>query len=120
MFIILYLIFSLFNVDLIDQLEKCESGSNNMAINLVDRNGKSSYGSFQFQLSSWIFYLNKYKLYDTTGWEEVDYLNNIFDREMQKNIVIKMFEDPQVNLWNEFPICSQKLHLFKNYYVKKI
>ncbi len=100
---------------LIRELSFCESGNNNLALNKIDKNGLSSKGTWQFQDKSWRYYIKKYDLWNWKEWEEADFENNVWDGEYQRVVVRKMFIDKDVDLRQEFPDCSKKLKLKKNY-----
>jgi hypothetical protein len=95
----------------IDQLATCESSNNPNALNPKDSNGLPSMGLFQFQSKSWKYFVDKYKLWNTSNWSGTDYANTIYNSNMQLSIVQKMFVDPTVNLHQQFPTCSKKLQL---------
>ena len=103
---------------LIDQLGICESGNNQLAINPVDKDGTPSCGRFQFKRLTWKYYIIKYNLFGWQNWEAEDFENALWSGDVQKIVVEKMFVDPDVNLLWEFPDCSKKLNLEKNYAFK--
>ena len=100
---------------LIYKLADCESKGNPLALNKVDKNGLSSKGFWQFQDKTWRYYIQKYNLWNWQEWDEADYENAIWDANYQKVVVDKMFVDKDINLQKEFPTCSKKLKLEKNY-----
>ena len=93
----------------------CESGGDALALNPADVNGKPSKGLFQFQDLSWKKYVVRYGLWPWRLWEPEDWENAVWSDYHQTEIVKRMFVDRQVNLKNEFPFCSRKLGLKKNY-----
>jgi len=99
----------------INALAVCESGNNQSAINPVDKDGTSSNGLFQFKRTTWKNYITKYNLFSWQAFEEEDFENALWDGYAQRIVVEKMFKDPEVNLWWEFPDCSQQLNLQKTY-----
>ena len=100
---------------LMEKLALCESGNDPKKINPKDTNGKASFGKYQFQLSTWKQYILKYELFGSENWDSADFENNIWDGELQDEVIVKMFFDPNVNLRNEFPACSKKLKLKNTY-----
>ena len=100
---------------LIESLAVCESGGNNIAVNPNDLDNTPSYSTFQWKPSTWSLYVKRYKLWNSEEWDEADLVNAMWDTQYQKEIVKKMFTDPRVDLRREFPGCSKKLGLKKNY-----
>lgn len=96
-------------------LGQCESHGDPAAVNPIDRDGTPSNGKYQFKRGTWRAYVLKYKLWGSDQWEPADFENTLFSGYHQDYVVRLMFTDPQVNLQWEFPACSKKLGLPKNY-----
>ena len=93
------------------KLRDCESGNSQLALNKIDKNGKSSKGLYQFQNKTWKHYVQKYDLWNWREWEDADYENNIWDGQYQERVVRNMLNDKEVVWSSEFPSCVKKLGL---------
>lgn len=93
------------------KLRNCESGDNPLAINKVDKNGRSSKGLYQFQNKTWRSYIEKYDLWNWQEWEEADFENAIWDGWYQEVVIRKMLNDKEVIFKQEFPDCVKRLGL---------
>ena len=81
-------------------LETCESNGNERAINPMDTDGTESVGLYQFKYSTWKHYLKKYGM---------DSQTSIWEGKLQRQVVRRMVDDPDVRWGNEFPSCVKKL-----------
>lgn len=81
----------------IQKIEICESSGNPGAINIIDVDGTSSYGLYQFKPGTFAMYLKRYGL---TG--------DIMDGAAQRAVFAKMIDDPKVRWETEFPDCVRK------------
>ena len=95
---------------LVDKMAVCESTDNPLAVNLVDRDGTSSFGRFQFKPQTLKYYAEKYNLADISAWEKEDIMNWIYDGNFQEQIFRKMLYDKDIIWKQEFPTC------FRRYY----
>ncbi len=87
----------------IGALQWGESNGIKTALNPKDRNGKRSVGCYQFQDDTFRLYVEKYQLLDIKNLDESDWLNWIWDCDLQTEIVKRMLGDNDVNWRNEFP-----------------
>lgn len=94
----------------IHNLEMCESGGNNNAVNWYDKDGTASYYAFQFKPGTFRMYAERYKLINKgKSHDEIMQLLKRYD--LQKSIVEQMVDDPRVKWRNEFPDCVRKYGL---------
>lgn len=93
------------------KLRNCESGNNSLALNKVDKNGRSSKSLYQFQDKTWRHYIQKYDLWNWREWDNADYENAIWDGWYQEMVIRKMLNDKNVNFKTEFPTCIKRLGL---------
>ena len=100
---------------LVDTMAICESTDNPLAVNLVDRDGTSSFGRFQFKPKTLRHYADKYRLADVSAWDEADTMNWIYDGEFQEQIFRKMLYDKGVVWTQEFPVCFAR---YKDLFIK--
>lgn len=85
-------------------LEWCESRGNREAINGRDVDGTPSYYSLQFKPGTFLGYGVKYGLIpEGTSIAEVMLLMEDYD--LTRAILWQMFDDEDVNWYNEFPDC---------------
>lgn len=87
-------------------LEWCESSGRYDAINEEDLDGTPSYGAYQFKPATFYKYVERY------GIEVVRHQSDLYtfmNYEAQKEIVLRMMDDPKVRWENEFPWCVKKL-----------
>lgn len=89
---------------LLADLSFCESG-NRDDIKILDVNGKYSYGLFQWQEQSWIFYSKKYGLFPFA--EDQEMMNFIYDRNYQTKLTRLVLQEP--NGWLNWKNCFLKL-----------
>lgn len=86
----------------IDALRACESSGNDSAVNVVDRDGTSSYGRFQFKPGTFYGFSKHYGLPLDTSY---------LDGEQQEDIVRHMINDPAMTdhelKYRQFPDCIQ-------------
>ena len=102
--------------ELIDKLMMCESGGNQNALNPADTDGTPSNGLFQFKRTTWKYYVKKYDMFEWQNFDEADWENTMWSGDLQREVVERMFIDPDVRLrTTEFPDCSKKLGLKQNY-----
>ena len=102
---------------LVEKMAICESTDNPLAINLIDKDGTSSYGRFQFKWQTLKYYVGKYKLADVSAWEKEDAINWAYDGEFTEKVFRKMLYDKNVNWKQEFPTCYRKNYrLFVNFW----
>lgn len=88
----------------LDQLATCESGNNEYA-KVLDTNGKYSYSVFQFQRQTWEMALAKYNLAPQA--EPGEYLNLIFDSELQRKAARLMLQEKDG--YKHWAICSKRI-----------
>lgn len=86
----------------ISALEWFESRGRNSAVNPQDRDGTPSYSNFQWKPSTFIGYAKKYELIPRDKTTD-DFHELVKDYELQREIVRRMINDPDVNFYNEFP-----------------
>lgn len=94
----------------ISSLEWCESRGKNSALNKKDLDGTPSYSNFQWKPSTLLNFGKKYD-FITTDKTIKDVPELLKDYELQRSIVRKMINDPQVKLKGQFPGCVKKLGL---------
>lgn len=78
----------------------CESGGNPNALNPVDNDGTPSHGLLQFKDTTFTMYSERYGV-----------KGELYDPEVQKQLVRFMMDDSRVNWFNEFPACVRRLGL---------
>ena len=94
----------------ISALEYCESRGLNSALNKKDLDGTPSYSNFQWKPSTLLGFGKQYGLISTDKTIK-DVPELLKDYELQRSIVRKMINDPQVKLKGQFPGCVKKLGL---------
>ena len=77
----------------IDKLEKKECRNCPVGFSKIDNNGLRSYGCLQFQLPTFKQYYTKYYPEVVKNMEEEDWLNQIYDCDIQKELTYKMLKD---------------------------
>lgn len=92
----------------IDALELCESSGDPSAINIKDRDGTSSYYSFQFKPSTFKSFGVLYGVIPQ-GISKAQNMELLKDRDMQRSIVSFMILDSKTNWEQQFPDCVLKL-----------
>ena len=86
---------------LFEWIEKLETYENCPAEGIIDCNGKKSYSALCWQMHSFKEYTLKY-IPISKEWEEADWLNNIADKEFQKELAYLVLKDNPAkakNLW---------------------
>lgn len=92
----------------IDRLEHCESGGNQSAINLKDRDGTPSYYSFQFKPDTFRLFGVLYGVIPE-GLSEAQNMELLKDRYLQRAIVSFMILDSKTRWEQQFPVCVSLL-----------
>ena len=88
-------------------LRMCESGWRDSAINPKDTDGTPSLGPLQFKIGTFINFGKKYGILPaSTTRQEAKAL--IFTYKLQRDITIGMLNDPEVNIYSQFPACTKK------------
>lgn len=93
----------------ISALEWCESRARPAAINAEDVDGTPSYYSFQFKPSTFKWLALKYEilsLEDVSTDEKV--MEQIKNRDVQRDIVRGMVGDKSIKFHNQFPDCVNR------------
>lgn len=89
-----------------------ESHGDKNALNPKDKNGLPSKGCFQFQDKTFRHYIEKYELLNLIDLDETDWLNWIWDCDLQTEIVNRMLSDKDVAWEQEFPdVVKNKIGL---------
>ena len=91
----------------LDAMRDCESDYNDKAINPKDTDGTPSWGRYQFKIGTLLTFGKKYGFFSDTATRQ-DAKKKIFDGEFQEKIFIKMIDDPDVNLKDQFPACHRR------------
>jgi len=86
-------------------LEWCESGGR-PNIKILDSNNKYSYGSFMFQMDTWLKYGKQYQLIPN-DISPAQAEKDIFDYETQKKIANRMLIDKLGDNWRH---CYNAIH----------
>ena len=94
----------------VEELAKCESGQNPLAINPHD-SGSPSYGYVQFKKSTWENQLRYYKMLPEA--EDKELMNFIHDKDIQVELAKKMIKDGK---WKHWQNCAKKTGLDKFVY----
>lgn len=84
----------------VHRLIMCESKGNVQALNPEDLDGTPSHGLLQFKTSTFAHFA---KVYEIEG--------ELMDPEAQIAILLRMVEDPHVDLTRQFPACIRMLGL---------
>jgi hypothetical protein len=77
----------------IDELEKYECRNCPVGYSRIDSNNLRSFSCLQFQLPTFKQYYKKYYPESVKNMEEEDWLNQIYDCDMQKELTYKMLND---------------------------
>lgn len=88
-------------------LEWCESNGDNTRINLIDRDGTSSYYAFQFKPGTFRNYAEKYGVIDR-GLSNFLVFEQLKDFEKSRATVWGMMSDSSIVWENQFPDCVKK------------
>lgn len=84
----------------VHRLIMCESRGNVSALNPQDLDGTPSHGLLQFKVSTFALFAKAYKIE-----------GELLDPEAQIAILLRMIDDPSVDLTKQFPACVRKLGL---------
>ncbi len=90
--------------EIINRLIACESSGKPLAVNKDESHGISA-GILQFRRETFIEQFKKYKLADTTGWEEADFDNAWWDSTLQRKLAKLMLNDGMGKRWS----CYSKI-----------
>lgn len=94
-------------IEWIDALEWCESNGDNTAINVIDKDGTSSYYAFQFKPSTFRNYATQYGIIER-GVGDLELMELLADYNLTRATVWGMMQDPSVRFEYQFPDCVRK------------
>ena len=88
-------------------LEWCESNGDNTRINVIDRDGTSSFYAFQFKPSTFRNYAEKYGVIER-GLSDFLVFEQLKDFDKSRATVWGMMSDASIVWENQFPDCIKK------------